>query len=169
MGYNYIYDKLWYEMCQAKFMARYFSLLIAKRRIIYKILQIASIVIATLGVILFRYDYNFSYIALSIVTLILVTSYILPAFIPSPEMILKIENTVTFYSKKFVELEKLWRQWRKCEISEKDLSDSVYEIMEQNIPHETAIDSFLTCNDEKIWNKSKEFTDTYFKNVYKTE
>ena len=160
-------EKIWFEMYQAKFMSKYFSLLIAKRRKIYDILHITSFIIATAGVILFRFDANFTWAAISMVVVLLAASYVLPAFIPSPEMLLKIENTVAFYSKLFIELEKLWHKFGKNEISENDLSESLFEVMNKVAEQEKVIDSFLKTNKESIWQQSKADTDTYFHSVFK--
>jgi hypothetical protein len=155
-------------MYQAKFRAKYFSLLVAKRRIIYEILQITTFIIATSGVIAFRFDANYTGLAIIIVAALLAISYVLPAFIPSTETLLKIENTVSFYSKQFINFEKLWNRYRKNDISESDISNEIFELMNQNAEQEKIIDSFLKTNNEKIWTKSKESTDTYFQHVYKT-
>ena len=163
-----LYDRIWYEIYNAKIKEVYLSLFLAKRSRVRSCLDIIIILSSVSGIACYSFCPVVTLVSAIITAALSIIACCVPVVVPSEADLSAISKTVSFYTEYVTALERLYARLYSGAVTPEAADVEFYSLHGAVPGVEAAINRFLHRNRRRIEQDAVRDADLYVKNVFKS-
>ncbi|WP_293302036.1 hypothetical protein [Pedobacter sp. UBA4863] len=155
-------NRLWMELCQAKWNNKYCAVLLTYRRRVLNWVTILILVFSGAGVMGWKFWETMPFISCLIISAIQIVRLVQPHLFPTEKQIEKLEFVTDFYFDYYNKLEKLWFDYENERIDEENTQLEFYKLKDSEKEVNKIINEVIKTVDKKMKEKCDKATEEYF-------
>ena len=163
-----LYDRIWYEIYNAKIKEAYLSLFLAKRSRVRSRLDIIIILSSVTGIACYSFCPVVTLVSTIITAALSIIACCVPAVVPSEADLSAISKVVSFYTEYVSSLERLYAHLYDGTVSPEEAEVEFYRLHAEVPMIEASINRFLHRNHRRIEAQAVADADLYVNNVFKS-
>lgn len=163
-----MYDRIWYEIYNAKIKEAYLSLFLARRSRVRSRLDIIIILSSVTGIACYSFCPVVTLVSTIITAALSIIACCAPVVVPSEADLSAISKTVSFYTDYVSSLERLYARLYSGAVT-LEAAESEFYALHGSVPGvEASVNRFLHRNRRRIEAAASAEADRYVNNVFKS-
>ena len=161
-------NRIWTELTQAKHNIEFATLYSDQQRLILRIFNIGVLAFSSAGIMGWKVWQHIPLVACVIIAIISLLRLLQPHIIMNEKQLKNLDDIHRFYADYFNKIEKLWFDFETGRLTENQAIKLFFELKEREIEINPIIAETIRNKPKRIVNKSKLYSDQYFKQVFNT-
>lgn len=163
-----LYDRIWFEIYDAKLKEVYLSHFLAKRSRVRNILDIIIVLVSVTGAASYSFCPVVTFFSAIITAALSIVACCVPAVVPREEDLSAISKVVSFYTEYVSSLERLYAHLYSGTVSPESAEAEFYRLHSSVTGVEASVNRFLHRNRRRIEAEAVAEADRYVNNVFKS-
>jgi hypothetical protein len=159
-------DRIWTELTQTKHSIEFTALYADRQRAIVRYFNISILTFSTGGVMGWPLWDDLPMVACVIIALVSLIRLLQPHLIMSDKLLNDLDRIHIFYTDHYNQLEKLWYEFERNALTEKQASDKFYKIIAGEKELAPLISETVRRKPKGLTSKAKEYSDNFFKQTF---